>query len=292
MNIPTKKLKNGFEMPVFGLGTWMMGGAMEKDPNNDDKADIKAVQNAIEAGITHIDTAEVYANGHAEELVGEAIKGYDRKKLFIVSKVARGNQQDGQVLKAAEGSLKRLGIDYLDLYLLHAPSRDVPIEETMKAMDRLMNERLIKNIGVSNFTTKQMDRAQAITQNKIVANQLQLSLMYRETEKAGLIDYCQKNDVMFVAWRPLQKGVLLEEGKSILRELAEKYRKTPAQIAINWLISQDNIVTLAKMRSKKHLEENLGAIGWEMKEEDVERLRREFPNQQYVSEAVPLEEWE
>lgn len=291
MKIPSKKLKSGFEMPVFGLGTWEMGGRMEHDPKNDDNADIQAIKNAIDAGITHIDTAEIYADGYSEKLVQKALKSYDRKKLFIVSKVARGNQSYDKVLKSAEGSLKRMGIDYLDLYLLHAPSRDVEIEETMRGMDKLKDDGLIRNIGVSNFTVKQMKRAQAATKNKIVTTQLHYSLWQRETEIAGLLEYCQKEDVMFMAWRPLEKGSLLEVGKEILKEMADKYEKTPAQIAINWLISQKNVVTLSKMRSKKHLEENLGAVSWEMEKSDIERLRKDFPDQQKVSGAVPLEEW-
>lgn len=291
MKIPSKKLINGFEMPVFGLGTWEMGGKMERDIENDDKADIQAIKNAIDAGITHIDTAEVYANGHSEKLVGEAIKGYNRKKLFLVSKVARFNQQPDQVRKSLMESMERMGVDYLDLYLLHAPSRDVEIEETMKAMDELKKEGKILNIGVSNFTVKQMKRAQKATKNKIVANQLHYSLWQRETEIAGLVDYCQKEDVMFIAWRPLEKGDVLEAGKDVLGEMANKHNKTPAQIAINWLISQKNVVTLSKMRSKKHLEDNLGAVNWKMKESDIDRLRKEFPDQQKVSGAVPFEEW-
>lgn len=291
MKIPNKELKNGFQMPVFGLGTWKMGGAMDHDPKNNDKADIKAIQNAIEAGITHLDTAEKYADGYSEELVGKAIKGFDRDKLFLVSKVARVNQSYEQVLKSAKGSLKRMGVDYLDLYLLHAPSRDVEIEVTMKAMDRLKSEGLIKNIGVSNFTVKQISRAQKATSNKIVANQLHYNLWQRETELAGLVDYCQKNDVMFVAWRPLEEGFFFGFGKQVLKKYSEKYKKTPAQVAINWLISQKNVVTLSKMRSKKHLDENLGAIDWKMDKNDVEILRREFPDQQKVSTVSPLTEW-
>ena len=205
--------------------------------------------------------------------------------------MARENQGYDQVLESAEGSLKRMGVDYLDLYLLHAPSRDIEIEKTMKAMDRLMDEGLIRNVGVSNFTVKQMKRAQAATQNKIVATQLHYNLWQRETEIAGLLEYCQKEDVMVMAWRPLEKGSLLEVGEKILKEVANKYKKTPAQIALNWLMSQKNVVTLSKMRSKKHLEENLGAVGWKMEKADIEKLRKEFPDQQKVSGVVPLEEW-
>lgn len=289
MNIPTKKLKCGFEIQVFGVGTWRMGGDQNYDPNNNDEADIKGIKAAIDAGITHIDTAEVYAQGHAETLVAQAIKDYDRSQLFIVSKVEQRNLKHDDVLQSCENSLKRLKTDYLDLYLIHVPNPDIPIKETMKAMDELKEDGLIKNIGISNFTVERSKEAQACTNNKIVANQLHLNLIYREPQRNGLIKYCQKNDIMFIAWRPVQKGELTEKGKyKILDEMCSKYQKTPAQIAINWLISQNNMVTLSKMRDTKHLEENLGAIGWEMEKKDIDRLYKEFPNQQDVSDAVPL----
>jgi diketogulonate reductase-like aldo/keto reductase len=286
-----KKLKNGFAMPMFGLGTWMMGGAMEADPSNDDKTDIIAIKNAIDAGIIHIDTAEIYANGHSEELVGKAIENYDRKKLFLVSKVARGRQKKNQVLESCEESMKRMGVDYLDLYLLHAPSYDVPIEQTMKAMDKLKADGKIKNIGVSNFTVKQFERAQKATKNKIVANQLHYNLKVREIEDKEILKYCQKNDVMVIAWRPLEMGRIIGSD-NLLNEVSEKYGKTEAQIAINWLISQKNVVTLSKMRSKKHLVENLGALGWKMDKQDVEKLRKGFKDQVEVSPVLELKEWE
>jgi diketogulonate reductase-like aldo/keto reductase len=289
MTIPVKTLKSGFSMPVFGLGTWQMGGRHEPDPQNDDEADIKAIKAAIDTDITHIDTAESYSNGHAEELVAQAIKGYDRQKLFIVSKVKEDNLSYDSLLSACENSLKRLETDYLDLYLLHHPNPNIPIKETMKAMDKLKADGRIKNIGISNFNVARTKEAQAATQNQIVVNQLHLNLIYREPERDGLIEYCQQNDIFFMAWRPVQKGDLTEKGHyPILDEMCDKYQKTPAQIAINWLISQENIITLAKSTSLKHLQENLGALGWQMNKEDVERLRKEFPGQQEVSDAVPL----
>ena len=156
-------------------------------------------------------------------------------------------------------------------------------------MDKLKESGLVRDIGVSNFTVKRTKEAQACTQNKIVANQLHLNLIFREPERDGLIEYCKKNDMMFIAWRPVQKGKLTKKGQyKILDEMCNEYKKTPAQIAINWLISQKNIVTLSKMRKPKHLKENLGALGWKMEKRDIERLYKEFPDQQDVSDAVPL----
>lgn len=288
MKIPTKKLINGFEMPVYGLGTWEMGGRKEVDPNNDDKADVEAIRYAIDQGITHLDTAENYAAGHSEELLGQAIKGYGRSKLFIVSKVGRTKLRHHDLINSCHESLQRVGTGYLDLFLIHAPSLDIPIEESMQAMNELRDHGLIRNIGVSNFTVGRMVEAQKCSKAKIVANQLHLNLKYRETEKKGLIKYCQENDVMFIAWRPVQKGTILDSYVPVIAEMCSKYGKTPSQVAINWLISQNNIVTLSKTRNKQHLDENLGAIGWEMDASDVERLRKEFPDQQDVSDAVPL----
>lgn len=287
MKIPTKKLKSGFEMPVFGLGTWMMGGGFEHDPQNDDNADIQAIKNAIDIGITHIDTAERYADGYAETLVGKAIKENKREKLFLVSKVAPWHLHYDDLLSALEASLKRLQTEYLDLYLIHQPNPEIPIKETMRALDYAKKQGLIKHMGVCNFTIQRFQEAQLNTSNIIVANQLHYNLMSREPEHKGLVTFCQENDVMFIAWRPVQKGVLTKE-QTIVSTLCKKYKKTPSQIAINWLLSQSNIVTLSKMRSTDHLKENLGALDWEMDQEDVEKLRHEFPDQMDVSDAVPL----
>ena len=288
MHIPTKRLANGFSIPVFGIGTWMMGGDFLHNPENNDAADIAAIKTAIEMGVMHIDTAEKYAQGHAERLVAEAIRDFDRSKLFIVSKIASENLKHPDVIQSAKASLARLQTTYLDLYLIHSPNPDVPIEETMQAMDILHADGVIRNIGVSNFTIERLEKAQACTKNKIVTNQLHFNLIFREPEKKGLLAYCQKNDIMFIAWRPVQKGALTDHGTPLLDEMCSKYHKTPAQMAINWLISQSHVVTLSKMTQRRHLEENLAALAWQMAQEDIERLRKEFPDQKDVSDTVPL----
>jgi len=275
-------------MPVFGLGTWQMGGREERNPDNDDERDILAIRAAIERGITHIDTAEIYAAGHSEELVGQAIAPYDRSKLFIVSKVSSEHMRGEQVIAACEASLKRLGTPYLDLYLLHRHDPVVALSETMEAMNKLVERGLICNIGLSNFNVASHQEAARYAATPIVATQVHYNLKYREPERSGLLEYYQKNDTLLIAWRPLSKGVLTSRGVPIVDELCAKYNKTPAQITINWLISQANVVTLSKASNIAHLEENLGAIGWEMEPTDVERLRREYPDQAEVSDVVPL----
>ena len=265
-----------------------MGGRHEVDTSNDAQ-DIAAIQAAINAGITLIDTAESYGSGHAEELLGQALQGYDRSKLFLTSKVSRWNQSYDGLLHAFEASLKRIDTDHLDLYLLHRyPDVGLPIAETMRAMDRLVDEGLVKHVGVCNCSINRFEDVQKHTKNKLVCNQLHYNVQYREVEDRGLLKFCQDNDTFLVAWRPLQKGALLPAAP-IITEIAQKYGKTPAQVLLNWLISQKNVLTLAKTGSAAHLEENLGALNWNLAPEDIERIRAEFPNQQLRSDAVPMD---
>ncbi|MFA7191973.1 MAG: aldo/keto reductase [Candidatus Paceibacterota bacterium] len=288
MKIPTKKLNTGFEMPVYGLGTWQMGGRLERDISNDDSADINGIKAAINAGITHIDTAELYADGYTEVLIGKAIKDFDRSTLFIASKVKKENLSFDGVINSCKKSLERLGVDYLDLYLIHFCNPEIPLQETMRALDFLKENGFIKNIGVCNFTVESLKEAQSYTNNKIVCNQVHYNLIFREPELKGVVEYCQKNDIFISAWRPLQKGMFSEDAPQIILDMAEKYKKTPAQIAINWLVSQPYVITLSKTRSEEHLNQNLGALDFIMDNDDIEKIRKEYPDQEEISDAVPL----
>lgn len=278
-----KTLKCGFSMPVLGMGTWQMGGRMERDSRNDDAGQIQALKTGLELGFNLIDTAESYADGKAEELVGEAIRGYDRGKLFLTSKVWKTHVAYDDVLRAAENSLKRLGTDYLDLYLYHQVNNEVPLKETMRAFDRLVSEKLVRHIGVSNFALERFKRAQACAEHKIVVNQIHYSLSVREPE-SELLPWLQENDVMIQAWRPL-RGV---PDCALLNELCAKYGKTKSQIALNWLIMQKNIVTITASSSARHIQDNLDAAAFEMALSDVELLTRDFPEKKFISDAVPL----
>jgi len=151
MLISNKKLNCGFTMPEYGLGTWEMGGRKEHDPSNDDQADIKAIQEAIKLGVFHIDTAEAYADGYSEVLIAKAIKGQDRSKLFLSSKINTKNLEYEEVLSACEKSLKRLQTDYIDLYMPHGYNSAFSLKDTMRALDKLVDDRIVKNIGLSNF---------------------------------------------------------------------------------------------------------------------------------------------
>ena len=278
-----KTLECGFSMPELGMGTWQMGGRLERNPDNDDNGQIQALRTGLDLGFTLIDTAESYADGKAEELVGAAIRGYDRSRLFLTSKVWKTHLAYDDVLRAAEGSLRRLGTGYLDLYLYHQVGDDVPLRETMRAFDRLVSEKLVRFIGVSNFALERFKRAQACAEHKLVVNQIHYSLAVREAE-GELIPWLQDNDVMIQAWRPL-RGV---PDCALLDSLCAKYAKSKAQIALNWLIRQKNVVTIAASASGAHLRENLEAAAFALAPSDQEKLTREFPERRLISEAVPL----
>lgn len=282
MNIPTKSLKSGFTMPVFGIGTWKMGGILNADPKNDEQ-DRKGLRIALELGVTLIDTADLYGAGHAEELIGVAIKGFDRDKLFIVSKVYKDKLAYDNVIKACRASLERLRTDYLDLYLIHAPNPEIPIKDTFKALDELKEQGLIREIGVSNFTIDELKEAQSVTKNKIVVNQLHYNLAYQNLQEA--VDYCRTNDIMVMAYRPIERGALIEKEIPVIEDMCKKYGKSKPQIVINWLISQ-GIVTISKMSDPKHLMENLKSLDFTMDKQDIERLRVEIPEIQLPETTI------
>lgn len=264
----------------IGLGTWKIGGDLSPDYSHDKEA-IKAIRYAIELGMTHIDTAEIYGAGHSEELVGEAIKGFKRDELFIATKVWHTNLRYDDVLKACERSLRRLQLSYVDLYMIHWPSDKVPLSETMKAMEHLYKEGKVRYIGVSNFSAFQIEEARSyLSTTDIVSNQVEYNLYRREIE-SELMPYCFKNNITIVAYSPLAKGALTSEFNKpwskkakLLKELAEKYSKTPIQIALNWVIWHDQVIAIPKAIQKHHLEENAGAAGWKLAKEDYELISK------------------
>ena len=283
--IKLKSLREDFSIPVLGQGTWRLGGATERASGENDVADVAVIRRALEAGLHHIDTAEMYGAGHAEELVAAAIADFPRERLFLTGKVWKNHLRAGEVVAAAKASLRRMKTDYLDLYLIHQVNLEIPLGETLEGMNRLVTEGVVRHIGVSNFHRTRLLEAIALSSAPIVANELHYNLQVREVECTGTLEACRANGVMVIAWRPL-RGVALD--LPLVTELAAKYHATPVQVALNFLISQRGVVALVKASDPRHLAENVGAASWTMEEEDIERLRREYPGQRSVSEAVPL----
>lgn len=269
--------KTGESVAAIGLGTWNMGGRESPDYRDDERL-IEAIRYAVELGMNHIDTAEMYAAGHAEELVGEAVKQFSRDEVFIATKVWPSNLRYEDVIRSCRRSLERLQLKYVDLYMVHWPNPRIPLQETMKAMEKLVKDGLVRYIGVSNFDVELLEEAMnALKREEIVANQVEYSLEAREVERE-LIPFCERNGITVTAYTPLGKGRIPAEAASnkprgkILAEMAQRYGKTPVQIALNWVIWRPNVITIPKAARKEHLEENAGAAGWRLTEEDYKRL--------------------
>jgi diketogulonate reductase-like aldo/keto reductase len=270
-----RELVEDVRIPVIGIGTWGMGGGRTPDPSNDEE-DVAAIRAGIDLGMTHIDTAEMYGGGHTEELVGEAIEPYDRSDLFITTKVWRTHLRHDDLISSMRASLERLGLDYVDLYLVHWPNPEVPIRETMRALEHCVDEGYTRFIGISNFPAYLIEEAQTpLKDHRLVANQVEYSLT-KQDPRRELLPYCQEHGIMLIAYTPLAKGRLAMPGNTILDSMAEKHGKTQAQVALNWLISQENVVAIPKASRTEHLNENVGASGWRLDEEDFRKLSMAF----------------
>lgn len=272
------KTLQGFLVNPIGIGTWELGGGKYSDSTSyadydHDAEAIEAIRYSIKNGQNHIDTAEMYGDGHTEEIVRKAIKGIPRQKLFIASKIWKSHLRRSAVLYATEGILERLGIGSLDLLYLHAFWPMEPLEATIQGLNDAVDRGLTKAIAVSNFALPELKRAVAFSKHPIVANQMHYNVMYQREVPHEMIDFVRAHDMMLVAYRPIKElelGILL--GSKLLH-LAKKYGKTQRQIALNWIISQDHMVSLVRSTNKDHIDENLGALDFEMSEEDLESLR-------------------
>ena len=258
------------KLPPLGMGTWGMGGKFERDESNIKKS-IAILKYGLDSGIKLIDVAEIYGAGLTESIVGQTIKEYLRSDIYLVSKVWKTNLRYNDVLRSCEQSLARLGTNYIDLYLIHWPNEEVPLQETMEAMEYLLQKGLVRNVGVSNFSVALMQQAQTFLPNhKLFADQIEYNLSQRSAEQ-DIIPYCVKNRINIMAYRPLAKGKIPLLNNEIINNLAKKYNKTPVQIALNWITSQ-NITIIPKTSNIEHLKENMGVLGWKLGEDDIKML--------------------
>lgn len=250
------------KLPAIGIGTWQLTSSSEDST--------KAIKASIESGSNFVDTAEAYRN---EEMVGKAIRDYD--DIFLATKVWPTHFRYDKVIKACDQSLQRLGRKYIDLYQLHWHNPKVDMTETMRAMEKLVDDGKIRHIGVSNFSVEQMQKASnAMKKYDIVSNQVEYSILAREYE-TRLLPYCQKNGITLIAYSPLGHGKFFtpkNKAMSTLENIAEKYGKTPAQIALNFLISRDNVVAIPKAGSVEHAKQNIDAANFQISKEDIETI--------------------
>jgi aryl-alcohol dehydrogenase-like predicted oxidoreductase len=245
-------------IPVLGQGCMGIGGYFQEDRTRDE-AGLRALQAGIDAGLTFLDTAEVYGAGHSEELVGQVAAG-QRDRLFIASKVAPEHLGYDAVLRAAEGSLKRLGITTLDLYQVHWPNPAIPVRETLSALERLVAEGMVRHLGLSNFSAGAMAEAQGATGARLGSNQVEYSLFDRSVE-ADLLPFCQARGVTLIAYSPLDKGSLgsRDRRSARLATLAAGLGLTAAQLSLAWLLAHPGVVAIPKAASAEHALENAAA---------------------------------
>jgi len=235
---------------------------------------VAALKKGLDLGINLIDTAEVY---QSESIVADAIEGHQREDLFIATKVFWTHLKYNSVLKAAEKSLKRLNCSYIDLYQIHFPNSFVPIQETMKAMEKLVEEGKVRYLGLSNFSLEQMKKAEeALTDNKIASNQVEYNLTVRGIEN-DLMSYCEGKDIVILPYRPIAHGSLASpqgELKSAMEVISKRHDgKTPAQLALNWLLAKSKLIfPIPRASRPERVMENVGSIGWSLDGEDVRNL--------------------
>ena len=268
MPLPTTTLPSGIAVPVLGQGTWKMGERRDRFAQ-----EVAALRLGIELGMTLIDTAEMYADGGAEEVVREAIAGR-RDELFIVSKVLPSNASRAATIRACEASLKRLGTDRIDLYLLHWRG-GVPLSQTVEAFETLKASGKIADWGVSNFDVDDMEELAALPGGRAVAaNQVLYNLGNRGID-FDLIPWQRKRGIPVMAYSPVGEGNLAGDGR--LKTVAGRHGATPAQVALAWTLRGTSVIAIPKASQEKHVRDNRAAADIRLTAQDIADLDAAFP---------------
>ena len=241
------------EIPALGFGTARMTGDECR----------RAVETALEVGYRHVDTAQMYDN---ERAVGEALAAsdVDREDVFVVTKVHPDNAASDDVLESTRESLERLGLDAVDLLLLHAPSDRAPLAETLAAMNDLQDEGVVDHVGVSNFSVEQLESARELSETPIVANQVKYHPYHHQND---LLEYCVDHDVCLTAYSPLAEGTV--PGDDRLAEIGDPYDKSASQVALRWLVQQPGVAAIPKASSREHIEANADIFDFELSTEEM-----------------------
>ena len=258
-------------LPKIGFGTWKIGGEASPNPAWDTQS-LTALRSALEIGYTHFDTAEYYAAGHSEELVGRAVResNIKRENLFITSKVSPEHLSYDDVFKSCESTLRRLKMDYIDLYLIHWPGRGMKLEKTFPALNKLVRDGKVKYLGVSNFNLKLLKQSQEYSETPILTNQVPYSLPDHSYVENGVLEYCQQNDILVTAYSPV-KFRSIRVNKT-LKEITNAHSATPFQIALAWLVMQPRVITIPMSFDPQHIKENFEAAEILLSADEMTRL--------------------
>jgi diketogulonate reductase-like aldo/keto reductase len=264
----TVTLPSGEKLPALGQGTWNMG-----DQRSRREEEIAALRAGLDLGMALVDTAEMYGNGNSEHLVGEAIAGR-RDEIFLVSKVLPSNASRRKTIAACEQSLRRLGTDRLDLYLLHWRGQ-YPLEETLEAFEALQRDGKIRHWGVSNFDVEDMEELEALPGGEAVAANQVLYNPSRRGIEFSLLPWCKDRRIPTMAYSPIEQGRLLEH--PAVRSIAGRHGATPAQVALAWVLRRDDVIAIPKASSIAHVRDNHGAVELQLSPEDLAELDRAWP---------------
>ena len=267
-DVRTTTLPSGEPIPVLGLGTWRMAEQARRR-----RDEVAALRLGIDLGMALIDTAELYADGAAEEVVGEAIEGR-RDEVFLVSKVHPSNARRTATVRACEASLRRLRTDRLDLYLLHWRG-STPLQETVEAFARLVDDGKIRHWGVSNFDVSDMEELADLRDGGAAATDQVVYNLARRGVENDLLPWCAVHEIPVMAYSPVDQGRLLRH--RVVRAVAGRHGATPAQVALAWVLRHDGVTTIPKAGSPGHVQENRGALDLELTDEDLAELDRAFP---------------
>lgn len=248
----------GESVPKIGLGTWQLQGETCR----------QTVRAALEMGYRHVDTAQAYDN---ERQVGRAIaaSAVPREEVFLATKVWPGHRTRESIVNAATSSLARLGVEYVDLLLIHWPHPLASIAEVMVALNDCKGRGLTRHVGVSNFTTEQLQMARAASNAPVFTDQVQF---HPYSPQRDLRAYCRAHDVLLTAYSPLARGGVLRD--DVLAEIGVKYGKSPAQVALRWAVQQEGVVAIPKASSERHLRENLDVFDFELSDAEMVRVER------------------
>lgn len=274
--------KSGKKLFPIGIGTWNIGGTFNpNDPNakykgaepayDNEVAEIEAIRYSISKGQNHIDCAELYGAFHTDEVVGKAIAGLERADLYIADKLWKTSVGTGLVRPTVEKMLEKLDTNYLDMLYIHAPWADISWQEAIPQIDELIDEGIVRDFGVSNFTIANMQQAQEISKHPIVANQMNYNVLYKDEVDKAFQDYYRDKNIQLVAYQPVKRQKVL--ANKTIQQIAEVHGVSPAQIALAWLLSQ-NTLPIPKATNKQHIDENIEAVSIKLSEQDLAALNK------------------
>lgn len=278
--------------PMLALGTWLLGGQKEADPHNDDAANKRIIRTAIDSGVRLIDTAQNYAAGKAESLVGDVLAEpkYRGRRIQVLGKHSRLKVDDEQqVQEEFNASLQRLGVPYFDYYLLHAPPLPgTSMEPFFTVANQLVRQGSIKHLGVSNFGPAFLRRAMELSESPLVVNQLSFSPTDRHIIDSGLYELCRDNDITIQAYRPLAESVGMMSNNKVARAIAQERGISIAQLAVAWICSNEGVALTVRASSAAHWQEIIEASEIILSEDEITTLMVTLPRQPSAS-AVILE---